>query len=124
MPWQSLVNAAPDDMNKGGRLASFLNEFPDGKFAAEAKGMRAAMAERAKQASEQLARLGAERDAWADASWVDNLDAYETFLRAWPDGKNAAAAKARVKAPRDLGFFVVLIPIAALLLTLLFRFLG
>lgn len=98
--WQSIVKAAPDDINKGGRLASFLTEFPDGKFADEARAMRAGMAERAKQASEQLARLNAERNAWAEASRVNTAGALKDFLAKWPKGENAEAAKARIKELR------------------------
>lgn len=110
--WQSLASAAPDDMNRGGRLASFIDEFPDGKFAAEAKAMRAAMAERAKQAADQLARMNAERDAWAEASRVNTVEAFKNFLAKWPNGENAGAAKARLKELRGVTGFkrLVLIP--------------
>lgn len=98
--WDAIINADRDDLFVGERLASFQTEFPDGKFAADAKALRAKFAERAKQAGAMLARMQAERDAWADASRINTTESYRAFLKIWPDGRNATAAKGRLA---DLG---------------------
>lgn len=77
-------------------FSGYLSEFPDGMHAAEARAHRDKLIveiEAARQADETKRK---ETEAWAHASARD-LPAIEAFLRMWPDGQHAKAAKARLK---------------------------
>lgn len=82
------------------QLKAYLDEFPKGSHATEA---RAALAERQRaeveaQAAEQ--RRAKEIEAWGAVAAATDKAAIEGFLKEWPDGQHAAAAKARLKELR------------------------
>ena len=72
-------------------LRAYLERYPQGIFASLARErLDAIAAERAR------ARTEAERRAWDAARATDTVRAYEEFLADWPDGANAANARARI----------------------------
>ena len=92
-----IANSPSGDLTVSERLQNFMTEFPDGKFAAEAEALNAKFAALAKESSDKLAGLLAERNAWADASAKNTSTVYKAFLKSWPDGEHARAAKERIK---------------------------
>lgn len=94
--WNGIANA-PEGTEKSARLSSFLEEFPDGKFAGDARVLQENAANKVKEENAKLERKSAERDAWAEASRINTAAAFREFLARWPDGEHAAAAKSRVK---------------------------
>lgn len=77
-------------------LRAYLNRYPQGIFADLAR-------ERIAGFEEERARVRAERErgAWEVARATDTIAGYERFLTEWPDGTNAANARARLAALRE-----------------------
>jgi hypothetical protein len=78
-------------------LDEFLAKFPDGRHASQAKLMcdKLVSDAKAKQAAQIQKRQ--EVEAWATASAAGDVTAMEAFLKEWPNGINAKAARARLK---------------------------
>jgi TIR domain-containing protein len=95
LTWASL-GASPDPQ----ALEAFLEEFPNGRYAAEAEARRRAIANAAAdlQKAENARRL--ETEAWAKASTEDTREAYENFVAAWAQSEYRPAAISRVKELR------------------------
>jgi TIR domain len=78
------------------RLRAYLDEFPKGENAAQARGWIRTFesAAEAERAAVEQARL--ETEAWGAAAASDRT-AIEAFLKDWPRGKHADAAKRRLR---------------------------
>jgi WD domain, G-beta repeat len=90
--WAALGDA-PDLDQRGG----FLAEFPQGAHAVAAAGRQAKLEQEraaARQASERQRR---ETEAWAAANEAGDAAALEAFLKEWPQGRHAKAARARIR---------------------------
>jgi hypothetical protein len=78
-------------------LESFLGEFPDGMHSAEARTRADKI-----RSVRQLARAAKDREqrqveAWNEARNADTKDAYEAFLKEWPDSPQAKSARRRLR---------------------------
>jgi hypothetical protein len=97
------------------RLQSFSDEFPDGKYAEEARTLLELKAAEAKAGDE---RRRQETEAWVRVAASAELGQIEAFLSQWPRGHYAIAARARIaeldriaelnRAPRTRRHAVVL----------------
>jgi WD40 repeat protein len=97
--WADPASAASIDA-----LRKFLDEFPAGEHAAEAKtalDARETAAEAARQAEE---KKRAETEAWARVAASADIAEVQAFLQDWPDGAHAADAKARIRELRGSRF--------------------
>ena len=103
--WKAILNADPDEMNGGGNVRAFLDEFPNGKFAAEARVIVEKSRVRQQEAADKLKQLLNERKDFAEANRINTAPAMKAFLEKWPSGENAAAARARLKELRSGGRF-------------------
>jgi hypothetical protein len=97
--WNGL-SAAPG-LNE---LEAFLAEFPDGKHAARAKVQHDALKAEADAASAEKDRTQREIEAWAAASSADTAEAYEAFIKEWPDSQQSRAASNRLNQPSGSAF--------------------
>src|SRR5262249_47167552 len=94
---EALVWAAqpqPVDLHS---LKGFLDEFPNGAHAEQAKSKLSELERQAAVAREAEERQRRETEAWASASAAGNLAALETFLKDWPGSEHAGAARTRIK---------------------------
>ena len=73
-----------------GAFTDYLQNFPNGKHAAEARERIAVL--------EAQARLDADERAWAAARQADTAAAYADYLRDFPQGAHAAEARERQAA--------------------------
>ena len=95
-----LVWANPLTQKNIETLGAFLDEFPRGEHA-EAATERLQLLERKRDAARQAEEnRRAETEAWAKTAGSENIAGLEVFLKAWPAGEHAAAAKARIKELR------------------------
>jgi hypothetical protein len=78
-------------------LQSFLEEFPNGAHAGEAKSKLAELERQAAAAREAEERRRRETDAWASASATGTVAALKSFLIDWPQSQHANAARKRIK---------------------------
>jgi len=78
-------------------LKGFLDEFPNGAHAKEAKSKLAELEHQAAAAREAEERQRRETEAWASASAAGNVAALEAFLKDWPESKHANVARSRIK---------------------------
>jgi outer membrane protein assembly factor BamD (BamD/ComL family) len=76
-------------------VRNFLEEFPKGVHADEAKAKLARLEKAEATAKEIEERKRRETEAWAAVS--DAIVAYETFLKDWPGSEHAKATKMRLK---------------------------
>lgn len=90
--WSSLGPAPGMD-----QLNGYLAEFPNGAKIEAAKRQRDALQAAADAIRDAEERQRKEIDAWAQASSVDTVAAYDEFLNAWPTSKNVVAARVRKK---------------------------
>jgi chemotaxis response regulator CheB len=90
--WAGL--AVPMD---GPALQSFLEEFPNGAHAGEARSKLAELERQAAAAREAEERERRETDAWASASATGTVAALKSFLNDWPQSQHADAARKRIK---------------------------
>ena len=77
-------------------LRAYLDEFPEGEYSG--------LAEERLDAIEEDYRRGEgfhEGEAWDEARHVDTRDAYQAFLREYPDGRFADQARARLNELRQ-----------------------
>jgi hypothetical protein len=93
--WVSL-GSTPDIM----RLRAYLDEFPKGSNAAAAQTRIAALEKKAaeQRASEQ--RRAQETEEWAAVAASSDRAVIEAFLKKWPKGQHADAARARIRELR------------------------
>ena len=77
-------------------LQAFLDEFPKGPHAKDARARLSALAKGAAEAKAAEEHRTRETAAWASASTADMNDAYRAFLKEWPNSEHAKAAKARL----------------------------
>lgn len=91
--WQRTgITGIEDDLRR------YLNRYPSGLFADEAREQLAAI-ERGRDAEEdERARL-----AWRLAQDADTVQAYRDFLRRYPDGRFANLARTRIQELRNPG---------------------
>lgn len=68
-------------------LTRYLERYPDGEHAAEA---------RAALATFEAERRAIEQEAWQNAQSVDTIAAYQRYLSAYPEGRFAEAARDRI----------------------------
>ena len=101
---EALFWEEPATLSNVEALRKFLDEFPNGDHAVRAQADLAVLEERAE--AERKAEEGkrAETEAWAKALPTTLIADFEEFLRQWPDGEHAAAAKARIKDLRGSRF--------------------
>ncbi len=78
-------------------LRAFLEEFPNGGHAGEAKSKLAELEYLAAAARDAEVRQRRETEAWASASAAGNVAAFEAFLNDWPDSNEANVARKRIK---------------------------
>lgn len=78
-------------------LEAFFAEFPVGKHTAEAKALRDTRKAEADAGLAAEEHKRHETEAWAAASSADTGEAYEAFLKAWPNSRHARAARSRLK---------------------------
>ena len=78
-------------------LRGFLEEFPNGGHAGEAKSKLAELERLAAAARDAEERQRGETEAWASASAAGNVAALEAFLNDWPDSNEANVARKRIK---------------------------
>src|SRR5215472_13745845 len=78
-------------------LRGFLDEFPSGAHAEEAKSQQSERERQAAAVREAEERRRRETEAWAFASASENGAAIGTFLKEWPEGEHANAARRRIK---------------------------
>jgi peptidoglycan hydrolase-like protein with peptidoglycan-binding domain len=71
-------------------LRAYLERYPDGRFAEEAKQRL----DRIEQGNRQAARQ-ADRQAWDAAREADSLAGYQRYIQAWPEGRFVEEARAR-----------------------------
>jgi TIR domain len=90
--WAGL--ATPVDISS---LEGFLEEFPDGAHAGEAKSKLAELERQAAAAREAEERQRRETEAWASASAAGNVASFEAFLNDWPASQHAEAARKWIK---------------------------
>jgi hypothetical protein len=83
-------------------LQGFLDEFPNGAHAPKAKSKLSELERQAAAARESQERRRRETEAWASASAAGNLAAIETFLKDWPKGEHANAARMRINEFREV----------------------
>jgi len=75
----------------------YLSKYPSGRFMEQANARLAELEELARQALLE----GAIEEAWRKAQEQDTQEAYEDFLRRYPDHRYAAAAGNRLQAIRE-----------------------
>ena len=92
LSWAGLAQSAD-----AGALRGFINEFPSGAHAEEARVKLAELEQREAAAREREEHLRRETEAWAFASAAGNLGALEAYLKDWPGGGHAEAARKRIK---------------------------
>jgi hypothetical protein len=78
-------------------LQGFLEEFPNGGHAGEAKSKLAELERLAAAARDAEERQRRETEAWASASAAGNVAALEAFPNDWPDSNEAHVARKRIK---------------------------
>jgi hypothetical protein len=78
-------------------LKGFLDEFPSGTHAEQAKSELSKLERQAAAAREAEERERRETEAWASASAAGNVAALDAFLKDWPESKHAKAARTRIK---------------------------
>ncbi|QFQ89685.1 peptidoglycan-binding protein (plasmid) [Paracoccus kondratievae] len=71
-------------------LRAYLNRYPDGIYAENARARLAAAQERETLSSDER-----EDRAWSRARQINTADAYAQYLQAWPRGEHAAEARQR-----------------------------
>ena len=94
---EQLVWAGLGPSPEQAELEAYVSEFPTGKHTAEASsriGFLKGKADAAREA-EELKRQ--ETEAWAKASGEDTKEAYEAFLREWPQSGNVRTARTRMR---------------------------
>ena len=85
------------------RLRAFVEEFPKGAHADAARKEIAAQEKAAHAAAAETEARRRETEAWGAVAAGTDKAAIEGFLKAWPQGQHAAAAKARLKELRGGG---------------------
>ncbi|MDE0204960.1 MAG: caspase family protein [Candidatus Tectomicrobia bacterium] len=84
LAWEEVRNTT-----RASDVEGFLSDFPNGRFAAEARGRLA-----------ELRKAGAEAREWNRIKNFRTAQAFETFLRDHPDGRFVAAARSRLNELR------------------------
>ena len=87
-------------------LRRYLDEHPDGIYVTDAKQRIAMLEEKARKEKEEAARRAAERRrqdeiAWQRAFDIGNKEAFERYLKEWPNGRYADAARRRIATLRE-----------------------
>jgi formylglycine-generating enzyme required for sulfatase activity len=78
------------------QLRAYLDEFPKGANVAGARGRIAALEREATEASAAERLRAQETEAWGAVAASTDKTSIEAFLKHWPKGQHAAAAKARI----------------------------
>jgi hypothetical protein len=78
-------------------LKGFLEEFPNGAHAGQAKSRLAELERAAAAAHDAEERQRRETEAWAFASDAGTVAAFEAFLKDWPASQHARGARKRIK---------------------------
>ncbi len=78
----------------------YLNEYPFGAYAEEARKKKSER-KAAEAEAERQAAIKAEEDAWTDACRLNSAAGFSSFLRKYPDSKYKDAAKTRLKACQE-----------------------
>jgi hypothetical protein len=81
-------------------LQSFLEEFPNGAHAGEAKSKLAELERQAAATREAEERKRRETDAWASASATGTVAPLESFLNDWPESEHTNVARDGSKKSR------------------------
>jgi len=79
------------------QLRAYLDEFPRGAKAAAGQARIAAMEQEAAAAASTAERAREETEAWGAIAAGADQAAIEAFLKDWPNGQHAVAAKARLQ---------------------------
>ena len=91
-----LVWAGLDASADGLRLQAFLDEFPKGANSDRARVRLAELRTEEAKAKSEAERRAKETDAWGAVAAETDVATIEAFLKAWPKGQHAAAAKTRI----------------------------
>jgi WD40 repeat protein len=83
-------------------LEGFLEEFPNGAHAGEAKSKLAELKRLADAAARAEESHRREMEAWASASAAGTVAAFEDFLRAWPESNQANVARERIAESKGM----------------------
>jgi hypothetical protein len=77
-------------------LQAFLNEFPDGKYAGEARALLTDLERKTAEAKAADEQHRQETEAWGRVAASSEPGPIESFLSQWPKGQHATAARARI----------------------------
>jgi hypothetical protein len=91
-----LVWSGLGPMPKIEQLRAYLDEFPKGANAGPAQARIAALEREAAEAAAIERLRTQEMEAWGVVAGSTDKAPIEAFLKDWPDGQHAAAAKARI----------------------------
>jgi hypothetical protein len=96
--WVGLGSMASID-----ELRAYLDEFPNGASSVAAQERIGELEAAATEARAVEQRRAQERDAWSAVATNTDWAVIEAFLKEWPDGQYAGAAKARIIELRRTG---------------------
>ena len=94
---EQLVWAGLGPSPEQAELEAYVSEFPTGKHTAEASSRIGFLKGKADAALEAEELKRQETEAWAKASGEDTKEAYEAFLREWPQSGNVRTARTRMR---------------------------